>query len=328
MEKLKIGVLGVSQHFIKRVLPAIKDSSIISIEAVASRDIEKAKSVATAWGIERYFDSYEKLLESHVDVVYIPLPNHLHLEWIKKSAAKGKHIICEKPLCLDTKGVEEVIEISEKAKVLVMEAFMYRFHPQWVRVKELIKTGEIGKIMTIHSFFGYFNLNPEDIRNKLEAGGGAIRDIGCYPISVSRFLSDREPERVISLIRRDKNFKVDCLASAILDFGDFNSVFTVSTQSVNEQKVYVYGNSGVIEVLLPFNAYTDVPMSVRVKTSLGVRKISFEVADQYKLEFEEFAMAVLENRKPPISLFDSLANQKVIDALFLSEEVKGWADIK
>ncbi len=327
MEKIKIGVLGVSQHFIKRVLPAIKDSSLIVIEAIASRDVEKAKTMAMEWQIPAYYDSYEKLLDSKVDAVYIPLPNHLHLEWIKKCASRKKHIICEKPLCLTTEEVKEAISFTRINGVLLMEAFMYRFHPQWLRVKELIRIGEIGNILAMHCFFGYFNLNPDDIRNKLEAGGGAIRDIGCYPISVSRFVSGKEPKSVISLIRRDENFKTDCLASAMLDFGSFNSVFTVSTQSVNEQKVYIYGSAGVIEVLLPFNAYSDVPVSIRVKTNIGVRKIDFSIVDQYKLEFEEFAKAIMENKEAPISLEDALANQKVIDAIFESEKTKSWIEI-
>jgi len=328
MNKLKLGVLGVSNHFVKRVLPALKKSNLVEIKAIASRDVEKAKNIAGEWGIERYYGAYEKLLEDkEINSVYIPLPNNLHLEWIRKSALAKKNIICEKPLGLNTKEVEECITIAKENNIYIMEAFMYSFHPQWKKVKELIKTKEIGRICAIHCFFGYFNINPNDIRNKIEAGGGAIRDIGCYPISVSRFVSGKRPKRVISLIRRDENFKTDCLASAMLDFGEFHSVFTVSTQSFNEQKVYIYGDAGVIEVLLPYNAYADVPLSIRVKTPLGIRKILFEISDQYQLEFEEFALSVLNNREPPITLEDSLENQKVIDAIFESEKKKNWIEI-
>lgn len=326
---IKVGVLGISGHFLKRILPAIKDSSLVQIYALASRDSNKLKRVESELKNIKTYNSYEELIENKdIDFVYIPLPNHLHLEWIEKSAKKGKHILCEKPLGLNSTEVSKIIDIASQYKVKIMEAFMYKFHPQWIRAKELIKIGEIGKILAIHSFFGYFNNDPENIRNKLEYGGGAILDIGCYPVSVSRFLTDKEPLRVISLINRDKNFKTDILSSALLDFGEFQSLFTVSTQSVNEQKVYIYGNSGNIEILLPFNAYTDYPVSIIVKTPLGERKIDFGPVDQYKLEFESFANAILNNQEMPFSLNDSLLNQKVLDSLFISEKENDWVEVK
>ncbi len=326
---MNVGVLGLSGHFKKRILPALKDSEIVKLKAVASRNIEDLKIFAEENNIDEIYDSYDKLLESkNIDFIYIPLPNHLHLEWIKKAAIKGKHILCEKPLGLNQQEVLEVIEIAKKTNVKIMEAFMYKFHPQWIRTKELIKTGEIGKIISIHSFFGYFNDDPDNIRNRVEYGGGALMDIGCYPISVSRFLSDIEPVRVMSLVKRDDRLKVDILTSAILDFGDFNSLFTVSTRSVNEQKVYIYGTNGVIEVILPFNAYTDVPVSIIVKTPIGERRIDFGPVDQYKLEFEAFALSITGNKEVSFSLEDSLNNQKVIDGIFTSESVGGWIVLK
>ncbi|MCX7821139.1 MAG: Gfo/Idh/MocA family oxidoreductase [Brevinematales bacterium] len=326
---IKVGILGLSGHFLKRILPAIKDSKIVEIGAIASRDKYKLQRISDELKLKESYGSYDELLESsNVDFVYIPLPNHLHLEWIKKSAAKGKHILCEKPLGINANEVIEITKIASDYNVKIMEAFMYKFHPQWIRTKELIKIGEIGKITAIHSFFGYFNSDPENIRNKLEYGGGALLDIGCYPVSVSRFLSEKEPKKVVSLIKRDKNFNTDILTSAIMDFGDFQSIFTVSTQSVNEQKVYVYGTSGVIEILLPFNAYTDYPVSIVVKTPLGERKIDFGPIDQYKLEFEQFAEAIINNKEPPFSLEDSLCNQKVLDSIFASEKENKWIEIK
>ncbi|MGC8771368.1 MAG: Gfo/Idh/MocA family protein [Brevinematia bacterium] len=326
---VKLGVLGISGHFLKRVLPAIKDSNLVQINAIASRDNNKLKKLTGELKNIKTYNSYDELLnDKEIDFVYIPLPNHLHLEWIEKSAKKGKHILCEKPLGLNSTEVKKIIKIASEYKVKIMEAFMYKFHPQWIRAKELIKIGEIGKVLAIHSFFGYFNNDPENIRNKLEYGGGAILDIGCYPVSVSRFLTDREPLKVISLINRDKNFKTDILSSALLDFGDFQSLFTVSTQSVNEQKVYIYGTSGTIEILLPFNAYTDYPVSIIVKTGLGERKIDFGPVDQYKLEFESFAKALVDNQEMPFSLDDSLSNQKVLDSIFISEKENNWVEVK
>ncbi len=326
---IKIGVLGLSAHFLKRILPAIVDSKILRISGVASRDKSKLEKISQELKDIETYNSYEELLDSpNIDIVYIPLPNHLHVEWIEKCAIKGKHILCEKPIALNSEEVLKIMKFASTYKVNIMEAFMYKFHPQWKRVKELIKIGEIGKITAIHSFFGYFNNDPENIRNKLEYGGGALLDIGCYPVSVSRFLTDREPERVISLIKRDKNFKTDILTSALMDFGDFQSCFTVSTQSANEQKVYIYGNSGTIEVLLPFNAYTDCPVSIVVKTALGERKIDFGPIDQYRLEFESFAETIINKSPPPFSLEDSLNNQKILDAIFISERENKWIEIK
>ncbi len=325
MKTLNLGVLGLSRHFQKRIFPALKNAQNIKIKALASQNPDKAADFVQKNKIEKLYDSYERLLECpDIDLVYIPLPNHLHVEWIKKAALKGKHVLCEKPLGLTSQEVEECIAIARETNTKIMEAFMYKFHPQWITAKKIIHQGEIGRILSIHCFFGYFNDNPDNIRNKQEYGGGALRDIGCYPISAVRFLSEKEPKRVISAIKKDERFGTDFLTSALLDFEDFHGLFTVSTKSVNEQNFSIYGSEGKIEILVPFNPYSDQPTTLVLQNTSGEKKIEISPADQYRLEFEAFASSILENKELPFSLEDSLSNQKIIDHLFLSDSEGGW----
>ncbi|URA11178.1 Gfo/Idh/MocA family protein [Thermospira aquatica] len=328
MNNLHLGVLGFSRHFQKRIFPALKNAQNITIKALASHNPEKAEAFVRENKIEKLYDSYESLLEDpDIDFVYIPLPNHLHVEWVKKAAVKGKHVLCEKPLGLTSQEVEECIAIAKKTNTKIMEAFMYKFHPQWIMTKKLIQQGEIGKVLSMHCFFGYFNNDADNIRNKQEYGGGALRDIGCYPISAARFLSEKEPQRVIATMKKDERFKTDVLTSAILDFGDFHGLFTVSTQAFSEQKFFIYGSEGKIEILLPFNPLSDQPATLLVQNASGEKKLEIPPVDQYRLEFEAFATSLIENKDLPFSLEDSLSNQKVIDRLFLSNSQETWSSV-
>lgn len=219
---MKLGVLGVSGHFEKRVILPLQKSTVIEVYAIASRSREKAESFAKKYEIPHWYSSYEELLkDKSIEMVYIPLPNHMHCEWIKKTADAGKHILCEKPLAMNSSEAKTCIQYAQSKNVSIMEAFMYRFHPQWKHALELIRTGEIGKIQSIHVFFGYNNTDPKNIRNIKENGGGALMDIGCYAVSTARFLLETEPVRVLSLVKRDQNFGTDILSSGILDFGMF-----------------------------------------------------------------------------------------------------------
>ncbi len=329
MESVKWGVLGVANHFVKRVLLPLKKSPIINLYGIASRSKDRAEMAAKKFNIPRAYGSYEELLaDKEIEAVYIPLPNNLHGEWIKKSADAGKHIICEKPLALSAEEAKESIEYAKSRGVKLMEAFMYQLHPQWQRAKELVSVGEIGEVHTIHTRFFYYLIDPTNIRNRLETGGGALRDIGCYAISIARFLLDQEPKRVISLLTRDQDFKTDILTSAILDFGMSRSLFTVSTQTFPHQCVYVHGEGGTIHIKIPFNMYPDVPAEVVVTTDIGTRVIRSEPADQYELEFEAFSKAIRGEAPIPISSSDTINNQKVIDAAFKSEQTGTWVDIE
>jgi predicted dehydrogenase len=325
MEAVRWGVLGVANIFMKRVLPPLLKSDSVDLVAIASRSPERARRAAEAFGIARSYGTYEDLLaDPDIEAVYIPLPNHLHAEWIRKAADAGKHILCEKPLALNAEETAACVEYAAERGVRLMEAFMYRFHPQWQRAQELVRIGEIGAILAVHTSFGYNLKDPENIRNKLDMGGGALMDIGCYAVSVPRFIFGREPDRVIGLFIRDPSFKTDILSSAILDFGGARSVFTVATQVFQTQRVDIFGTSGSIHIGIPFNMYADVPPLLTVITEIGERRPILPAADQYGLEFEAFSRALRQELPVPTPAEDAVANQKVLDALFRSESSGVW----
>jgi predicted dehydrogenase len=264
-----------------------------------------------------------------VDFVYIPLPNNLHLSAIKEAADAGKPILCEKPLCLNAREAAEAAAYCAERKVPLMEAFMYRFHPQWRRAVEILYSGEIGRIESTAGVYFYTNMDAGNIRNKLGSGGGALMDIGCYCISTARLLMGGEPKRVIANIRRDPVFKTDVLSSAILDFGDGrSSIFTVGTQNFRNQKITAFGTAGSISVELPFNMYGDVPGRIFVSQGLGNRVIETKAVDQYLLEFEAFARSLIDKTPVPTPISDAIANMTVLDALFASESSGTWEDVK
>jgi len=327
--KLKIGVLGVSNHLIKRIILPLKNTQNCELFSVASRDIAKAKICCEKYGFKKYFGAYEELLEDkEINAVYIPLPNHMHLEWIEKAARAGKHILCEKPIALNEIDAVKCFEVAKANNVLLMEAFMYQFHPMWIHAKNMVDTKQIGNIQYIHTSFAYNNPDPKNIRNIITYGGGAIMDIGCYAISVPRFILGKEPEKVVSLIKKHPEFKTDYLSSAMMDFGKETASFTVSTLSEGNQKVEIVGASGVITVKVPFNTYVDTKAEITVSTPQGLREIDFEVCDQYGLMFEHFADCVVNNKKPGIAEADTVGNMRVIDALFRSAAEQSWISLK
>jgi predicted dehydrogenase len=328
MKPVRWGVLSVSRHFSFKIRPALVGSSTAEIAAVASRSLEKAVRAAREMSIPKAYGSYEELLaDPGIEAVYIPLPNHLHAEWVKKASDAGKHVLCEKPFGMNAEETRQSIAYAQARGIFLMEAFMYRFHPQWRRVRELVAIGEIGAVRAVHSFFSYSNMDPENIRNILEAGGGAIPDIGCYAVSSARFVLGREPSRVISLVARDPAFKTDVLSSAILDFGEARALFTVATQTHPVQHVEIIGTGGSILVHLPFNAYSDVPQEVTVTAKLGARTIRFPIVDQYSLMFDEMSRAIRAGGPVPTDPQDAVDNMKVLDALFKSEKSGVWEKV-
>jgi predicted dehydrogenase len=328
MEAVRWGVLGVANIFMKKVLPPLLKSDLVRVEAIASRSGEKARRAAQLFGIRKSYGSYEDLLaDAGIEAVYIPLPNNLHAEWIRKAADAGKHILCEKPLALNAEEAKASAEYAAAAGVRLMEAFMYRFHPQWRRAAELVRMGEIGEILAVQTYYAYDLRDPENIRNKVDMGGGGLMDIGCYAVSVPRLLFGGEPRRVIGLFTRDADLETDILSSAILDFGRGRSLFTVTTQGFRAQRVDIYGTSGSIHVGIPINMYPDVPPLLTVSTPIGERRPQLPAADQYGLEFEAFSEALRRDLPVPTPAEDAVANQKVLDALFRSETSGRWEDI-
>ena len=329
---LRMGVLGCSRHYALRVATPLKSSFLVEPYGIASRDIKKASEFAKIWNFPAFYGNYEELLaDPNVDFIYIPLPNHLHFEYIKKCADAGKPVLCEKPLCLNAKEATLASEYCEKKKVPLMEAFMYRFHPQWVRAAEIVKSGEIGKALFIQTIFGYNNTDAANIRNKLEYGGGALLDIGCYAVSVARLLMGGRPEKVAVSMKRDPVFGTDILTSAILDYGDGRvSTFSVSTQMFPCQHIIVTGTSGSLSMEIPFNMPADIPGKLTVTTGISKRVVETEIADQYLLLFEAFAQALIDgtaNSEFPVPISDTLANMTVLNALFAAGSSGNWESV-
>ncbi len=325
MNKLRIGVLGVSGHFLKRIVLPLAHSKEVTFTAIASRNIEKAKSTASRYFIEKHYDSYEKLLaDPNIDAIFIPLPNHMHLEWIKKCINAKKHVLCEKPLTMNNDEMIELRSFMQGKEYQLMEAFMYRFHPKWIEAKKLIDQHYIGDVTTIHTIFSYNNHDASNIRNIKEYGGGALMDIGCYAINTARFILNKAPLRVSSLITTHKTFKTDTITSAILDFGDSRALFTVSTTSFPQQEVKIYGTEGTLTITIPFNDISELEGKLLFENNETKKIIKIAKTNQYLLMFDEFAKAIKYKKEMPISIEDSAQNMRVIDAIFASAKSNSW----
>src|ERR1700732_4675515 len=193
-EKVRWGILGAAKIGTQKVIPAMQRGAHAEVAGIASRDLDKARKAAADLKIPKAYGSYEELLaDPEIDAIYNPLPNHLHVPWSIRAAEAGKHVLCEKPIALSVEEARELIRARDAHRVKIGEAFMARTHPQWLRVKELTDSGAVGELRTISGFFSYFNRDPQNIRNRPEMGGGAVMDIGCYPITLSRMIVGREP---------------------------------------------------------------------------------------------------------------------------------------
>jgi len=294
------------------------------IAAIASRGLDKAKETAQELGIEKAYGSYEELLaDPQIDAIYNPLPNQLHVPWTIKAAEAGKHVLCEKPLSMTVAEARTLRDVQKRTGVKIGEAFMVRTHPQWLRTRELIASGRIGDLRSIQGFFSYFNVNPQNIRNIPECGGGALMDVGCYPINISRFLFAEEPVQVLGLVERDPELKIDRLSSAILDFPSGQSIFTCSTQLVPYQRINIFGTKGRIEIEIPFNAPVDRPCRIMIDDGsdlfgAGITIETFPICDQYTIQGDSFSRAILEGTGVPVPLEDAIKNMAVIEAVFRS----------
>lgn len=329
MNKIKWGVLSTAKIGLVKVIPGLSKASNCEVVAIASRDPDKAREAAHTLGLSKAYGSYDELLnDPEIDAIYNPLPNHLHVDWSIKALESGKHVLCEKPLGMDTKDAQRLVDAAAGYPELkVMEAFMYRFHDQWIQAKAWVKEGRIGTLRTIQSFFSYYNVNSEDIRNKADIGGGGLLDIGCYCISLSRFLFDAKPQRVVGIVERDPEMKIDRMASGMMDFGCGTSSFTCSTQLMYYQRVQIVGTVGRIEIEIPFNAPLDKETRIWLHGDEGTKEKIIPVCDQYTRQGEAFAKAVLENATVPTPLSDAIDNMRVIDAIFDSAERNEWVTL-
>ena len=289
----------------------------------------RAQVAAAQLSIPKAYGTYGALLaDPEIDAIYNPLPNHLHVPWTIKAIEAGKHVLCEKPIGLTSVEARQLADVAARHPHLkVMEAFMYRFHPQWQRAREIVASGGVGELKTINSFFSYYNDDPHNIRNRADVGGGGLMDIGCYNISLSRFIFAAEPTRVLGIIEYDPQFKTDRLASGILDFGRGTATFTCSTQLSPHQRANIYGTGGRVEVEIPVNAPPDVPCRIWYQQGSAVEEITFDPVDQYMLQGDAFAAAVLNDTPVPTPLTDAVANMRVIEALKASAQEAAWVSL-
>jgi predicted dehydrogenase len=320
--KVRWGVLSTAKIGTDKVIPAMQQGEYSNISAIASRDLDRAREVAEKLGIPLVYGSYEELLANpEIDAVYIPLPNHLHVPWSIKALEAGKHVLCEKPIGLSSAEARQLLEAAQQYPELkVMEAFMYRHHPQWVLAKKLVDDGGIGELRTIQTFFSYYNVDPANIRNMADIGGGGLMDIGCYCVSLSRFVFDDEPSRVWGLIEYDPVFNVDRIASGMLEFPRGTSTFTCATQLAPYQRVNIVGTGGRVEIEIPFNAPPDKPCRVWHQHDDGVEEIVLDTVDQYTVQGDLFSLAVLNDDPVPTPLDDAVANMEAIEAVSRSAE--------
>ncbi len=329
-QSIRWGVLSTAKIAVQKVIPAIQKSTLGTVSAIASRNQETAQAVARELSIPKAYGSYEEILsDPDIDAVYIPLPNHMHIEWTMAAIAAGKHVLCEKPIGLSKEETGKLIDFAKAyPQIKVMEAFMYRFHPQWQRTKELIGAGRIGTVKTVHAFFSYYNIDPKNIRNQAEIGGGGLMDIGCYCISFPRFIFNEEPEAVVSLMDFDPVMQTDRLSSGMLRFsGGKSASFTCSTQLFPYQRLHIYGDKGQLVVEIPVNAPPQQNCKITVSTADGNEEIYFPAVDQYSLQADAFAQAILTDSPVPTQLSDALGNMAVIDALKESSKLKQWVII-
>jgi predicted dehydrogenase len=328
MAKIKWGIISTAKIAKLHVIPGMQAGKYCEVYAIASRDLKKVQTVAQELSIPKAYGSYEELLaDPDVQAVYNPLPNHLHVSWSIKAVEAGKHVLCEKPIALNAEEAKKLVKACQDKGVLLMEALMYRMHSQWVTTKNMVKDGKIGELKAIQVFFSYMNLDPDNIRNKVDIGGGGLMDIGCYPISLSRFIFEAEPKRVVALIKRDPNWKTDILTSTMMEFDRGHATFTCSTQLTPYQRVNIFGTKGRIELEIPFNAPEYDPTNIYYETEAGIETMTIDTCHQYQVQGDLFSKAILEGTPVPTPPADAVANMKVIDAMFRSEQSGTWENV-
>ncbi len=323
MTGVRWGVLSTADIGMAKVIPAIQQAENCDVVAIASRSSDRAEAAAARLGIPSAYGSYEALLEDPgIDAVYVPLPNDLHREWTIKAALAGKHVLCEKPIALTEAQAEEMAAIAGEAGVKIQEAFMYRHHPTWVEAVRLLASGAIGELQAVQSWFSYFNDDPNNIRNRADKGGGAIMDIGCYCINLSRMLFEAEPTRVEAAVRRDPTMGIDIVSSAVLEFpGGGQATFTCSTQAEDYQRVHIVGTHGRIDIEIPFNIPSDRETRIFVMqggdppVAPATESLVFSAADQYTIQARLFAQAILDDTEVPVPIDDAIANMRVIETI-------------
>jgi predicted dehydrogenase len=331
LERRCWGLLSVASIGVRRAIPAMQKGEWCEVAAIASRDGRKAEQAARLLGIPKAYGSYDELLaDPEIEAIYNPLPNHLHVPWSIQAAQAGKHVLCEKPLGVNAREVRALLQERDRLGLKIGEAFMVRTHPRWLRTRELIRSGRIGTLGLMTSSFGYSNRDPKNVRNIAEFGGGALLDVGCYAVTLARFIFGEEPSRVVGMIERDPEMKTDRLTSAILEFHSGQSSFTCGTQLAHHQHVAFFGTQGRIEIERPLNPATDQPSQILIDDNpsdaagAGITLETIAACDQFTIQGDLFSKAIRENGEVPVPMEDSVRNMATIDAIFRSSESGRW----
>ena len=331
MKKVRWGILSTANIGIKRVLPAIQAGERGTLVAIASRDGERAAAVAAQFGMARSYAGYQALLDDpEVDAIYNPLPNHLHVEWTVKALDAGKDVLCEKPIALHAADAQAIVDARDRSGRRVIEAFMLRYHPQWHRVRELVRAGRIGTVRAIQSAFCFTVTDPKNVRNQADIGGGALYDVGCYPLVTARYVFGAEPERAMALLHRDADTGVDTVTSGLVAFpGGGQLSFVCALQIAPYQRVALLGTAGRIEVQVPFTPGKELACRILIDTGKAQDGSSGEVeefapVDQYALQCDMAARVFLGEAEQEFPIEDAIRNMRVIDALYRSGRTGVW----
>ena len=324
------GILGAAKIALEKVIPGMRGSALAQVVGIASRDLAKARAAAKRLEIPRAYGSYQELIDDpDIEAIYNPLPNHLHVPWSIRAAERGKHVLCEKPIALTAREARDLLAARDRTGVKIGEAFMVRTHPQWLKVKEIVASGRLGELRLIAGHFSYYRRDPGDIRSRVDWGGGALMDVGCYPITISRWLFGGEPTDVVGMIERDPDMRVDRLTSALLRFEKGQATFSCATQLVPYQTMQIFGTKGRIAVEIPFNAPPRDECRIFVDDGSdlaggGIEMITFPAVDQYAVQADRFSEAIRGIRGVPVPLEDAMGNMAVLDALFRSAQSHQW----
>ncbi|PFO09384.1 oxidoreductase [Bacillus sp. AFS076308] len=331
MNKIRWGIIGCAGIAKRSVIPGIQQSDTGEVAAIASRGLDKAMQTAEQLIIPKAYGSYEELLaDPTIEAVYIPLPNHLHKEWVIRAAEAGKHVLCEKPLAINAEEAQEMLEACEKAGVVFAEAFMYRYHPRYTTIRDIIKSGEIGELRGIHGTFTFNNSKDmNNIRYKQEWGGGSLYDVGVYPISAARMLLNEEPKAAaVHALLSEEHDHVDMMASGILEFNRGVALtFDCGMWAAFRNTLEVLGTEGRIEVPSAFVVNQDEGDNFFVCTKDGRREVEVPRLNQYALQADAIGRSIRNGEPLPFPASDAVLNMKVLDACLTSARERRRVEI-
>ena len=335
---IRWGVLGAAAIATGRTMPALNAAPSATLLALASRDPDKGPRVAQQFGIPRLYARYEALLaDAEIDAIYVPLPNPLHFEWAMRALQAGKHVLCEKPLCMSAGQVARLCAERDRSGRHIEEGFAFRNHPQWAKLDEIVSAGAIGEVRAVHATLAKQFLDPADVRNNLATGGGALYDLGSYAISACNRVFKRPPVRVVAALERDPAFGTDRLSSALLDYGDRHAAFTVGTQAGSDawgthQQFSVLGSRGWLRMNFAFAHARPTACQIEVGDASSVGSFptasyTFEPVDHYLLQVERFSRRLLGHAVPSWPIEDALDTLRTLEALFASAREDGWQTV-